>query len=120
MVDNPRDTSPVDSSWSTVGELAGAGTSGIAREPIRLGNPSTAVIALMYVGTPANTPLKAPDARSRARSASGMVTAFSCGFTFSVRASAASTSSLDDTSPDAIISASATASWSPSASSPNA
>ena len=108
----PRKTRPDFSSAST-GPLAVAGDRPKDREPECVGRPRTSSRSLMNVGTPANGPVSAPRATSRARPKASVTMALIRGSTASARPTAASTASSAVIRPPWIASAVATASSPP-------
>ncbi len=68
-VDLPTGTNPSGSRiFSTKGDERLAGTSGMAREPMRVGTPASESVSFTKMGTPANAPWMGPSARLRAPS----------------------------------------------------
>ena len=105
------------------GEVAVRSAGGGARkasQPCWVGMPATSTLSLTKVGTPAKKPPRGSRASARARSKATYATALSSGWSRSVRAIAASTTSGIETSPSWIAATRPTASRSPRASSPKA
>ena len=87
-----------------------AGLEPVAREPRRVGMPSTFVVSFTNVGTPAKAPASGCPAAAVARSNEACAMAARVGSTRSARAMAARVSSAALTSPSCTLRASSTAS----------
>ena len=106
----PIGMAPAARMRSTMGESVEATASASAGTPWVVAEPSTSMFSLIVKGTPWNTPEGSPAARrssarraaASADSASTTVTAFSAGFTASMRSRWAVTTSSDDTAPVAM------------------
>ena len=56
----PRNTAPSARRRATAGASAAAATSGVVREPLRHGQPSTSMLSLMVAGRPSTRPTGSP------------------------------------------------------------
>ena len=108
MLSAPTSTAPAASSRAISGESRSAGgSSRLIFEPARVDRPATSNRFFTANGTPASGPSGSPfpraassaAARLRARAAVTSVKALSSGLSFSMRASAASTTAAADVSP---------------------
>src|SRR4051794_13181870 len=108
----PSGTNPAARNCSARKDVTGHGRSFNGPMPKAVGSPATVQPrSLNRIGTPLNGPSgRSPAASARAASKRVRMTASSCGFTASIRAIAASTSSLGDASPVRTRSACAVAS----------